>query len=149
MEWTVTAAEQATLIRTTTWRLWRRLSLYLVLLFGCALAVLGAARWDTPGLLLGPVAAGAMAAWFWFSARGPVRRMLVAAYPVGATVAAEASAEALRLETAAGASELPWERLTRVLPGPVVVLARDEVGRQWVTIPRQLLPDAWLARLPA
>lgn len=148
VEWTVTEAEQAALVRTSTWQLWRRLALYLVVLAGCAMAVFGSARWGTPGLLLGPVFGIAMGAWLWVSARRSVRRMLLAAYPVGATAAAEATDEALRLETAAGASELPWARLARVVPGSVVVLARDETSRQWLTIPRQLFPDTWLQRIP-
>ena len=147
VEWTVTAGEQAALIRTSTWRLWRKLALYVVVLFGCGMAVLGSARWGTPGLLLGPAAAMVMGTWLWLSARSSVRRMLLAAYPVGATVAAEATHDTLRLETAVGASDLPWERLTQAVPGPVVVLARDAVNRQWVTLPRQLVPDAWLQHL--
>jgi hypothetical protein len=147
VEWTVTAEEQAALIRTSTWRLWRKLALYVVVLFACGMAVLGSARWGTPGLVLGPAAGAVTGTWFWVSARSSVRRMLLAAYPVGATVAAEATADTLRLETAVGASDLPWERLTQVVPGPVVVLARDAVARQWVTLPRQLVPDAWLHHL--
>ncbi len=149
VEWTVTSEEQTALIRTSTWRLWRRLALYLVVLFACGMAVLGSARWGVPGLALGPVAGVVMGAWFWLSARSSVRRMLLAAYPVGATVAAEATEDTLRLETAAGASDLPWDRLVLASPGPVVVLARDAVDRQWITLPRQLVPDTWLHHLAA
>lgn len=148
VEWTVTADEQAALIRASTWQLWRKLALSVVTLLAGGLALLGATRWGAPGLLLGPVLAGAMAAWLWFAAHRSVRRLLVAAYPVGATVAAEATPERLRLATEAGASELPWERLTEARVGPVVVLVKDAVCRQWVTIPRPLFHDAWRPYLP-
>ncbi|GAA3655511.1 hypothetical protein GCM10022237_14330 [Nocardioides ginsengisoli] len=143
LEWTVTASEQDALLRAATWRLWRGTA-RLVLLLGGALALLGSARWNYPGLLLGVGGAALMAAWFWLSTRRSVRRVLGAAYPVGAAVASEATAERLRLETAAGDSELPWERLTRIVAGPVVVTAWDAPARQWLTVPRQLVPDAWL-----
>jgi hypothetical protein len=115
-----------------------------LLLLGGALALLGSARWNYPGLLLGVGGAVVMGLWFWLRTRRSVRRVLLAAYPVGAAVASEATAQTLRLETPAGASELPWERLTKVVAGPVVVMAWDATCRQWLTMPRQLVPDTWL-----
>lgn len=148
LEWTVAEDEVSPLVRAAALRAWRRTAVpgsFAVL----AVAVpVGLARgWDLFAAFV--LAAAAVSAWSWFATRRAVRRLFAASYPVGSTVSAEATGEALVLRTGLGPAEIAWSRFGRPRLGPELLIAKDAVSRQWLMVPRRLLRDAWLDRLGA
>ncbi len=145
-EWTPTEAEQRDVVRAAALHSWRATALPgSVLVAGLALVALG---------LSGPVLAVLLVllglGWLaraWSTGLRGAREVLAAAYPVGTSVSAEATEEALVLHTGTGTAELAWERFTRPRLGPVLLLARDRASRRTLMVPRPLFPDAWAERL--
>lgn len=146
VEWTVTEAELSPVVRAAALRAWRSTAVPGSLAVLVVAVLVGSARgWD---LFAAFVLAGtAVAAWSWFATRRALRRLFAASYPVGSTVSAEASKDALVLRTGLGPAEVAWSRFVRPRPGPELLIARDAASRQWLMVPRRLLRDAWLDRL--
>lgn len=142
-EWTPTESELDALVRAAARHHWRAVAIpgsVLVVGIGFVAAALSGGGL---GLLL--LVVGAL--WLGWSALRGAREVLGTAYPVGTTVSAEATDEALVLHTGAGRAEFAWERFGRPRLGPVVLIARDRVSKRWLMVPRQLFPHAWLDRL--
>ncbi|NHA00748.1 hypothetical protein G5V59_14185 [Nocardioides sp. W3-2-3] len=145
-EWTPTEAEQREVVRAAAVHYWRATALPgVVLVAGMALLALGLSG-PVLALVLAVLAA-AWLGWAWTSSLRSAREVLGAAYPVGTTVAAEATEDALVLSTGTGTAQVAWERFTRPRVGPVFLTARDGTSRQWLMVPRRLFPDAWLERI--
>lgn len=146
VEWDVTQPELDELVRVAGARAWRTIALAVLLSMGFLAIAVGPSRgWDLSAVLV--FAAVVMLAWSWLSTRRSARRMWCASFPVGSTVAAEVTEKALVLHTGLGSMELLWSRFRQPQAGPVVVSAKDSASRQWIMVPRQLFPDAWLDRL--
>lgn len=145
-EWTPTEPELRALVRAAAVHQWRAAALPgSVLIAGMGLVALALSG---AGLAAVLVVLGAL--WLGWSGYAGLRGagdVLGAAYPAGTTVSAEATDEALVLNTGTGRAEFAWERFGRPRPGPVVLVARDSVSRRALMVPRQLFPDAWLDRL--
>ncbi|HVK30609.1 MAG TPA: hypothetical protein VM575_19890 [Nocardioides sp.] len=140
----MTQTELDEIVRVAAVRTWRTIALSLVVGMGFLAVVVGPSRgWDLSAALV--FGALVMLAWSWLSTRRSARRMLAASFPVGSTVAAEATDEALVLHTGLGSADVLWSRFTRPKAGPVFVTAKDSASRQWLMVPRQLFPDAWVA----
>ncbi|MEV5003410.1 hypothetical protein [Nocardioides sp. LML1-1-1.1] len=145
-EWTPTEPELRDVVRAAAVHYWRATAVPgCVLVAGLALLAVG---------LSGPVLAVLLvvlgAAWLgraWSACRSSARQVFGAAYPVGRTVSAEATDDALVPRTGTGTAEVAWERFQRPRVGPVFVVARDGVTRQQLMVPRPLFPDAWLGRI--
>ena len=147
-EWTPTGPELDALVRAAARHHWRAVAVPGSLLVVGISFVAAALRGGGLGLVL--LAVGALwLGWSGYSALRGAREVLGRAYPVGTTVSAESTDEALVLHTGSGRAEFAWERFGRPRLGPVVLVARDSVSKRWLMIPRQLFPDAWLDRVGA
>lgn len=139
----MTQPELDDLVRVAAARAWRTIAFALVSSMGFLAIAVGPSRgWDLSAALV--FGALVMLGWSWLSTRRSARRMLAASFPVGSTMAAEVTDQVLVLHTGLGSADVLWSRFTRPKAGPVFVTAKDSASRQWLMVPRQLFPDAWL-----